>query len=88
MVASLEETLAIYDGILAKQPYLAGDELTLADLFHLSYGTMIKDIGLGGSFDKFPNVKKWFEGLQARESWKSVPNTMEFFASMKAGKGQ
>jgi glutathione S-transferase len=87
MITSLEETLAVYDGILAKQAYLAGDELTLADLFHLSYGTMIKDIGFGSSFDKFPNVKKWFEGLQARESWKSVPNTMEFFAAMKAGGG-
>ena len=44
----------------------------MADLFHLPYGTLIQSIGLGSVFEKYPTVKKWFEDLQARESWKKA----------------
>ncbi len=67
--AQLDNALAVYDVILAKQPYLAGEELTLADLFHLPYGTMVRSIGYDETFNKYPHVKKWFDGLEARESW-------------------
>lgn len=70
--ASLEATLRVYDGILAKQAYLAGDELTLADLFHLPYAMMNKQSGLAGLYDKFPHVSKWLNNLAARESWVKV----------------
>jgi len=70
--AILDETLAIYDGILARQAYLAGDEITLADLSHLPGGTMVRDLGFKDLFDKYPNVKKWWDGLEARESWKKI----------------
>lgn len=33
--AKLAEKLAVYEVILSKQKYLAGDELTIADLNHL-----------------------------------------------------
>jgi glutathione S-transferase len=62
----------VYEKILSKQGYLGGSEVTLADLFHLPYGTLIQSIGLGSVFEKYPTVKKWFAGLQARESWKQV----------------
>lgn len=65
----LEGVLAVYDGILAKQAYLAGDELTLADLFHLPYGKMVKEQGGAELFAKFPHVDKWFAALEKRESW-------------------
>lgn len=68
----LDKTLSVYDGILAKQKYLAGDEVTLADLYHLPYGKMAKDIGFGHLFEKYPNVKRWFESLENRESWKKI----------------
>jgi len=67
--AQLDNALAVYDVILAKQPYLAGEELTLADLFHLPYGTMARSIGYEETFNKYPHVKKWFNELEARESW-------------------
>jgi glutathione S-transferase len=38
---TLEKNLATYNQILSKQKYLAGNELTLADLFHLSYGVFL-----------------------------------------------
>lgn len=36
----LDTVLAVYDKILAEQKYLAGGELTLADLFHLPNGRL------------------------------------------------
>ncbi|KAG4433347.1 hypothetical protein IFR05_011175 [Cadophora sp. M221] len=71
-VANLDAAFAVYDGILAKQAYLAGDELTLADLFHLPYGKMVKGQGFADIFAKYPKVNKWFDALEARESWQKV----------------
>jgi len=67
--AQLDTALAGYEKILSKQPYLAGNEITVADLFHLPYGKMAKDLGFSGTFEKYPAVNKWFDGLAARESW-------------------
>lgn len=69
---NLDATFSVYDGILAKQAYLAGDEVTLADLYHLPYGKMVKGVGFADLFAKYPNVNRWFDALEARESWKKV----------------
>ncbi|CZT52274.1 related to glutathione S-transferase [Rhynchosporium secalis] len=68
-VAALDAAFAVYDVILGRQAYLAGDELTLADLSHLPYGKMVKDQGFEGIWTKYPNVDKWFTALEKRESW-------------------
>ncbi|KAJ7097165.1 thioredoxin-like protein [Mycena belliarum] len=39
LIAGLSAKLEVYEIILGKQKYLAGDEITLADLFHLPYGS-------------------------------------------------
>ena len=70
--AALDTTLAVYEGILSKTKYLAGDEITLADLFHVPYGMMARDVGYLSTFEKYPHVAKWFDGLMERESWKKV----------------
>lgn len=67
--AGLDQVFAYYDEVLAKQKYLAGDELTLVDLFHLPNGSALKAFGYKGTFEKYPNVDKWFTGLQERETW-------------------
>jgi glutathione S-transferase len=64
--------LAVYDKILSKQKYLAGDEISLADLYHLPHGVLASTVGLKEVMDRYPYVVKWFEGLQARDSWKKV----------------
>jgi len=68
----LNDKLDVYDKILAKQPYLAGQEFTLADLFHLPYGARLVQIGEGHFFDSRPNVKKWWDTITSRPSWKKV----------------
>jgi glutathione S-transferase len=65
----LDAVLAVYDKILAKQKYLAGDELTLADLFHLPNGSALKAGRWKKVFEKYPNVDKWFRELQGRKTW-------------------
>jgi hypothetical protein len=56
-LAALEAKLVVYDQILGKQAYLAGDEISLADLFHLSWGALLK---AGGSdiMESKPNVAR------------------------------
>ncbi|KAJ7851514.1 thioredoxin-like protein [Mycena olivaceomarginata] len=54
----LDKKLEGYEAILSKQRYVAGDSLTLADLFH------IPDI-----MTRKPNVARWYNELVARPSW-------------------
>jgi glutathione S-transferase len=60
LATMLEGKLAGYERILAKQKYLAGDEVTLADLFHLPYGSQLAEQGFKWLEDeaKFPNVAR------------------------------
>jgi len=75
-VASLKEQLNakldVYEKILSKQPYLGGQEFTLADLFHLPYGSWLVKIGEGSFFESRPNVKQWWNKITSRPSWKTV----------------
>ncbi|KAF8496316.1 glutathione S-transferase [Gautieria morchelliformis] len=71
LIAKLDAKLQAYDTILGKQKYLAGNELTMADLFHLPLGTLV---GFAGSdvMTSKPNVARWWKELQARPSWQAV----------------
>ncbi|KAF4628458.1 hypothetical protein G7Y89_g9695 [Cudoniella acicularis] len=68
----IEIVFAVYENTLSKQAYLAGDELTVVDLYHLSNGNYIRGVGEKGLFEKFPHVEKWFSGLENSESWKKT----------------
>jgi glutathione S-transferase len=63
-IAELERTLAAklegYERVLARSRYLAGDQLTLGDVFHLPYGTMAESTGvtLLSDAEKYPNVAR------------------------------
>jgi glutathione S-transferase len=50
--ANLDAGLAVYNLILAKQAYLTGDELTLADLSHVPDRTKVRDLGIKDLFEK------------------------------------
>jgi glutathione S-transferase len=72
LVAKLDGKLDVYEVILGKQKYLAGNEVTLADLFHLPYGNIVFDaLNLGG-LDGRPNVKRWWKDISARPAWLAV----------------
>jgi glutathione S-transferase len=57
---TLQGKLAVYDAILSTQKYLAGAEPTLADLYHLPYGTLLLGQGFPWLEDKatFPHLAR------------------------------
>ncbi|KAF8182505.1 glutathione S-transferase [Mycena galopus ATCC 62051] len=63
----LDEKLDAYEVILSKHRYLAGETLTLADLFHLPYAAYV---AYGGDIMTCrPNVARWYTELVSRPSW-------------------
>ncbi|PYH49586.1 glutathione S-transferase [Aspergillus saccharolyticus JOP 1030-1] len=72
LLKQLEAALDGYERILSKQKYLAGDNVTLADLNHLPYGVFVEQFGFKELLPKYPHVQKWWEELKTRESWKKI----------------
>ncbi|KAJ7097157.1 glutathione S-transferase [Mycena belliarum] len=72
LISGLSAKLEVYEIILGKQKYLAGDEITLADLFHLPYGSLLKTAGSDIMSTAGPNVTRWFNDISQRQSWLSV----------------
>ncbi|KAF8337822.1 glutathione S-transferase [Amanita rubescens] len=71
-IAGLGGRLDVYEKILSKQKYIAGDEFSLADVFHLPYGVKLYQAGYDDLIESRPNVKRWFNELRNRDSWKAV----------------
>jgi len=67
-VETLKMKLQGYERILSKQKYIAGNELTVVDLFHLPYGQMTEQF-FPEILESQPHVAKWWKELKGRESW-------------------
>ncbi|KAF7170328.1 hypothetical protein CNMCM5623_002772 [Aspergillus felis] len=72
LLAQLDRTLQGYERVLSKQKYLAGDQVTFADLSHLPYGVFVEQFGFADLIAKYPHFQKYWEELKSRESWKKV----------------
>ncbi|QRV78844.1 glutathione S-transferase [Ceratobasidium sp. AG-Ba] len=64
---TLKTKLEGYERVLAKQKYLGGDHITLADLFHLPYDTFVNRINLELIGSK-PNLKRWWDDISSGQS--------------------
>ncbi|KIJ66149.1 hypothetical protein HYDPIDRAFT_174824 [Hydnomerulius pinastri MD-312] len=73
-LATLNAKLDVYEVILGKQKYLAGDNVTLADLFHLPYGSMLFAADCGNVITSRPNVARWWKDISNRPAWLDVKN--------------
>ncbi|KAK7462166.1 hypothetical protein VKT23_007769 [Stygiomarasmius scandens] len=71
-IKMLSDKLDGYERILSKQKYLAGNEITLADLFHLPYGLMLAQGGSDLMTSKGPNVTRWWQDISSRPAWQAV----------------
>lgn len=71
-VEKLNKVLDVYESILSKQPYLAGQEFSLADLSHLPYSEYLHKVGITEPFEKRPAVQAWWQRISARPSWKKL----------------
>ncbi|CAE6414497.1 unnamed protein product [Rhizoctonia solani] len=70
-IDSLNAKMEGYERILSKQKYLAGENFTLADLFHLPYGRHVNQIEPTIMGSK-PSVKRWWDDISSRASWRAV----------------
>jgi len=74
----LEANLDAYEVILGKYKYIGGDELTLADFFHLAYGSKAALQLIPGAphvnleDPKRPNVARWWKEITSLPAWKEV----------------
>ncbi|KAF3491044.1 putative Glutathione S-transferase [Arthroderma uncinatum] len=69
--SNLLQCLDGYEKILSKQKYIGGNELTLADLYHLPYLTLLPQVGCN-AVDERPSVSRWAKEILARPTWKSL----------------
>ncbi|GLB45764.1 putative GST superfamily protein [Lyophyllum shimeji] len=73
LIKQLGPRLDAYEKILSKQKYVAGDEFTLADVFHLPYGALLSVAGSDILTDPSrPNVARWWKDITGRDSWQAV----------------
>ncbi|XEV01409.1 hypothetical protein FSHL1_006696 [Fusarium sambucinum] len=71
--ALLKTTLEHYDRVLDKQDYLAGENYSLVDLFHVPWlGFLRNRLQLGGEIDSRKNVAAWAERITQRPASKAV----------------
>jgi len=68
----LTPKLDIYDKLLSKQKYMAGDEFSLIDIYYMPYMNLMYQAGEGNLIDERPHLKKWWESVSSRDSWKKI----------------
>lgn len=59
-----KRTLAVLDGVLAHNTYVAGDEYSIADIAH--FGWLWRKEFAGVDFADSPNVERWFKAVSQR----------------------
>ena len=67
-----DKVLREMETTLSRQPWLAGEGFSLADIALTPYITRLDRLGLDGMWAERPNVGKWFAAIQARPSFDSA----------------
>lgn len=68
----LAKVIAILDTQLAKTPYLAGAEPTLADISYLPYIEYLFASNAGDLITSAPNVARWWKVMSERPAWQKA----------------
>jgi len=69
--AALSDVLDVYEKQLSTRSYLAGNSLSLADLFHLPIGEHLFRVQ-PEHLEKRPNLAKWWKTISALPSWQKT----------------
>ncbi|KAJ7092521.1 glutathione S-transferase [Mycena crocata] len=67
-ISQLSATLDVYDTILGRQKFLAGNEFTLVDTFHLFHAHFLASAGIDIMMRK-PHVARWWTEVVSRPAW-------------------
>ena len=68
----LETALGVMNARLAKSPFLAGEQLTLADVCFMPYVEYLMSTPVKETIAKFPHVAAWWNKASERPTWKKV----------------
>ena len=71
----------VLDSVLGKQDYVAGHELTIADIAH--FGWMWRSGFVGLTLAELPNLNRWYEKLLARPAFQVAIQKIEALAPKK-----
>ncbi len=78
--AEADRLVRLLDGLLARQQFVAGDELTIADIAH--FGWLWRREFAGVALDAAPHVQRWVDELQARPGFeRGIARTMALAAA-------
>ena len=73
LTTKLNTYLAILDKQLSSHTYIAGEDFTLADVSFLAYfHYLLRVPAFANAFDNFANLKRWWQSVSSRPSWKKV----------------
>jgi len=68
--------------LIGNQPWLCGDQITIADYFASSFVSLAEFIR--ADFSPYPNLKRWYERMKGLKTWNKVHEVFYGFAgSMK-----
>ena len=71
-LAAWEKFLAAMDEQLAETDWLAGPAYSLADIDVVPYVWRLKNLQMGGMWDKMPRIADWLERVTSREAFKTA----------------
>ena len=67
--------MGVLDALLAKQHYVAGDDLSIADI--VNFGWLWRREFVGVNFDNTPNLARWYAQLETRPAFqRGIEKTM------------
>jgi glutathione S-transferase len=69
---SLDKALGIMNTQLGKNPFIAGQTFTLADICYMPYIEYVMNTPAKEIFAKHPNVAAWWTKISDRPSWRKV----------------
>jgi glutathione S-transferase len=71
--------------VLADNPYVCGDKLTIADIFGAQLVCTAELVGQ--DFSKYPKAKAWIDRIKGETAWAKVNEAHDGFAAQMADKG-
>ncbi|EWZ41055.1 hypothetical protein BFJ63_vAg2869 [Fusarium oxysporum f. sp. narcissi] len=68
----LERVLRLLDQKLSTQPFMAGETVTLVDLFYVPYMHYLEDVVWPTLLEGYKNLSTWWSQMKGRESYQQV----------------
>jgi glutathione S-transferase len=68
----LEVAMPVIDAHLAKHPYFAGAEFSIADITYMPYVEYAINTPAKDTYSKFPHFMAWWNRVSERPSWRKV----------------